>query len=172
MKSNNLKGVKLDIYLQAILKYCILPFFETELYSGSFDYYKHLSDFFCIDEREIYFAKTLSPFKLPGTLVGSTNKITAKWGYRDISKGYKLAIRVDIKNPDVVEIEQWPKVDLEQVFRLTRSEWDSIKKNICVIYKLRSDLSDREIKNLLQYHADFVKLHLDCEFRVKVISNE
>lgn len=166
---DNHRGLRSDIYLQAILKYCILPLFEIDLRNGTFEYFRALSDFFNVDYREVYFVKATKPFTLPGRLVGCTNAITAKWGMRAITEGFPFLLRYDTRNPGLVELEHWPKSKLEQTFHLSKLEWETIRQSMTVVYKVRNKLKSLSSKRSLQYHADFVRLHLGCEFKIKII---
>lgn len=162
------KGLRTDVYLQTIFKYCLMPHFEEKIYNEQFDYDRELSEWFQIETREIYHIKALRPFKLPGRLWHTSNKISTKIGRREITQGFRMLVRIDVRDGGAVDVEHWPKKNVEQVFRLTREEWDLVKDHVTVVFKTSSDIESRYLKNLLKYHSDFVKRELGCSFKVKL----
>lgn len=88
-----------------------------------------LEELFHLRHRDIVRYRTLVPFRMPGHYRESALKKVQGIGYREVGHGDTLYVRFDALSPNEVDVEILSGVgQKDQVFVLSRAEWESISR--------------------------------------------
>lgn len=160
-----IKGIGvLDEILMELLKFVIMPLFRQQLYDETFNYQDHLGEFFNVRQREIYDAHVITPFRMPGKLrLDTTAPVTETWGRRKMEPNTPILIRVDNRYTNCIEIEQWPRREYEELFRLTRKQWQDIKCHLKITYAFHPKVTEKRKREVRAHHSFVVSSLLETE---------
>ncbi len=134
----------------------------SQLQTGNYAFWDLIHEYFGTDHREVYFARVLKAFDVPGLDINGYSA-----GGRGTLKDDVLLIRFDNRHPERIDLEVQPKsvVDEEitRYFRLTRIDWDSIKDRVQIELKQREGKGDGRIKrSFIEYNLEYIRKYLGC----------
>lgn len=163
-----------DPLLVRFYRKVIIPFFENKIPATVSEYEEQLAIFFGTDYREVYPAKILAPFKLPGNIwIGeSPYSVSPTWGRRNMWPDQNVWIRFDRRDVrQKVTIEFQVTKEVMQTYSLTGDEWASIMDKVQVRVPLYlSGRSEQNVQLIREQHAQSIRDGLGVNTKVKFIN--
>jgi hypothetical protein len=112
--------------MKNIVEMFIYPLMKSR--PSDMKYRDWLNKLFCTNSRIIRRYYATRKFHIPGLYYAAANIVVPKQGQRFIREGSELWVRVDLNQPDRIDVETDTGVGKgSQVFRLTQYEWKSIR---------------------------------------------
>lgn len=125
----------LDVFIAPLLKNC-----PDRLTQGEW-----LAFLFHVEHREVVRHVATKNFRLPGLFMAAPLVGVQGLGYRKVKRKDALWVRFDAKAPDQIEVEYFGgQGQADQVFRLTRSEWNSIAMHLKIAERPPKKLPTRK----------------------------
>lgn len=167
-----MKKTKLaDVYLKFLVD-IIRPFYKEALQTQMLSVSDALENYFCTDEREIYFITFTEVVKnLEGKQWKGGSAWSDKGGPRYVAAGQTGLVRFDKTRTERFDLQLHLDGEHEIFFALTRAQWDSIKDKVVVEYTSKLTGKDPvHARRLKRYHEDFVGNVLQCRFNFRTSS--
>ena len=163
-----------DPLLVRFYRKVIIPFFENVIPTTVSEYEAQLSTFFGTDYRDVYHAKVVAPFRIPGNLwVGdSPYSVSPKWGKRDTWPSQRIMLRFDRRDGgNKVTLEIAVNKEVNQTYSLTGDDWKSIMDKVQIIVPLYlKGRSEHNVNLIREQHARSIRTGLGPDVKIKYVN--